>query len=171
MCQFILKSHPSTAKWGSGKVYSWLILTFYHKVWPHSFSINVLLKRGTSSHQCYHLLIHKVRVRVNKIVTQFDFWRQKDCIYKLWKKLHAWYIYLITLKNCNTEYVLVIFSLYRHSANEIFLEVILSTLSPCKNMGGIYCESILFRGAEISLFEDDGHIRGYLTSWIALPTK
>jgi len=35
----------------------------------------------------------------------------------------------------------------------------------------IYCESILFRGAEISSFEDDGHIRGYLTSWIALPTK
>jgi len=34
-----------------------------------------------------------------------------------------------------------------------------------------YCESILFRGAEISSFEDDGHIRGYLTSWIALPTK
>ena len=32
-----------------------------------------------------------------------------------------------------------------------------------------YCESILFRGAEFSLFEDDGHIRGYLTSWIALP--
>jgi len=36
---------------------------------------------------------------------------------------------------------------------------------------GYYCESILFRGAEISSFEDDGHIRGYLTSWIALPTK
>ena len=35
----------------------------------------------------------------------------------------------------------------------------------------IYCESILFRGAEISLFEDDRQIRGYLTSWIALPTK
>jgi len=35
----------------------------------------------------------------------------------------------------------------------------------------IYCESILFRGAEISSFEDDGHIRGYLTSWIALSTK
>jgi len=34
-----------------------------------------------------------------------------------------------------------------------------------------YCESILFRGAEISSFEDDGHICGYLTSWIALPTK
>jgi len=34
-----------------------------------------------------------------------------------------------------------------------------------------YCESILFRGAEISSFEDDGHIRGYLTLWIALPTK
>jgi len=34
-----------------------------------------------------------------------------------------------------------------------------------------YCESILFRGAEISSFEDDGHIRGYLTSWIVLPTK
>jgi len=34
-----------------------------------------------------------------------------------------------------------------------------------------YCESILFRGAEISSFEDEGHIRGYLTSWIALPTK
>jgi len=34
-----------------------------------------------------------------------------------------------------------------------------------------YCESILFCGAEISSFEDDGHIRGYLTSWIALPTK
>jgi len=34
-----------------------------------------------------------------------------------------------------------------------------------------YCESILFRGAEISSFEDDGHIRGDLTSWIALPTK
>jgi len=34
-----------------------------------------------------------------------------------------------------------------------------------------YCESILFRGAEISSFENDGHIRGYLTSWIALPTK
>ena len=38
-------------------------------------------------------------------------------------------------------------------------------------MLNIYCESILFRGAEISLFEDDGHIRGYLTLWIALPTK
>ena len=35
----------------------------------------------------------------------------------------------------------------------------------------IYCESILFRGAEIWSFEDDGHIRGYLTTWIALPTK
>jgi len=35
----------------------------------------------------------------------------------------------------------------------------------------IYCESILFRGAEISSIEDDGHIRGYLTSRIALPTK
>ena len=34
-----------------------------------------------------------------------------------------------------------------------------------------YCESILFRGAEISSFEDDGHVRGYLTSWIAIPTK
>ena len=34
-----------------------------------------------------------------------------------------------------------------------------------------YCESILFRGAEISSFEDDRQIRGYLTSWIALPTK
>ena len=34
-----------------------------------------------------------------------------------------------------------------------------------------YCESILFRGAEISSFEEDGHIRGYLTSWIALLTK
>jgi len=34
-----------------------------------------------------------------------------------------------------------------------------------------YCESILFRGAEISSFEDDGHICGYLTSWISLPTK
>jgi len=34
-----------------------------------------------------------------------------------------------------------------------------------------YCESILFRGAEISSFEDDRHIRGFLTSWIALPTK
>ena len=38
-------------------------------------------------------------------------------------------------------------------------------------VGVEYCESILFRGAEISSFEDDGHIRGYLTSWIALPTK
>jgi len=27
----------------------------------------------------------------------------------------------------------------------------------------VYGESISFRGAEISLFEDDGHIRGYLT--------
>ena len=35
----------------------------------------------------------------------------------------------------------------------------------------VYCESILFSGAEISSFEDDGHIRGYLTSWIALSTK
>jgi len=35
----------------------------------------------------------------------------------------------------------------------------------------LYCESILFRGAEISSFEDDGHIHGYLTSLIALPTK
>jgi len=35
----------------------------------------------------------------------------------------------------------------------------------------IYYESMLFSGAEISSFEDDGHIRGYLTSWIALPTK
>jgi len=34
-----------------------------------------------------------------------------------------------------------------------------------------YCESILFCGAEISSFEDNGHIRGYLTSWIAIPTK
>jgi len=34
-----------------------------------------------------------------------------------------------------------------------------------------YCESILCRGAEISLFEDHGHICGYLTSLIALPTK
>jgi len=34
-----------------------------------------------------------------------------------------------------------------------------------------YCESILFRGAEISSFEDEEHIPGYLTSWIALPTK
>jgi len=34
-----------------------------------------------------------------------------------------------------------------------------------------YCESILFRGAEISSFEDDAYVRGYLTSWIAIPTK
>jgi len=34
-----------------------------------------------------------------------------------------------------------------------------------------YCESILFRVAEISSFEDNRHIRGYLTSWIALPMK
>jgi len=34
----------------------------------------------------------------------------------------------------------------------------------------MYCESILFSGEENSSFEDDGHIRGYLTSWIALPT-
>ena len=41
----------------------------------------------------------------------------------------------------------------------------------CCNHEWIYCESILFRGAQISSFEDDGHIHGYLTSWIALPTK
>ena len=34
-----------------------------------------------------------------------------------------------------------------------------------------YCESILFHRAEILSLEDDGHISGYLTLWIALPTK
>jgi len=44
-------------------------------------------------------------------------------------------------------------------------------LLPYQLVLSIYCESILFRGAEISSFKDYGHIRGYLTSWIALPTK
>jgi len=34
-----------------------------------------------------------------------------------------------------------------------------------------YRESILFCGADILSFEYDGHICGYLTLWIALPTK
>ena len=42
----------------------------------------------------------------------------------------------------------------------------------------VYCtkhcftvKAFLFHGADILSFEDDGHICGYLTSWIALPTK
>jgi len=49
--------------------------------------------------------------------------------------------------------------------------MVYSLLFDCLMLLLDYCESILFRGAEISSFEDDGHIRGYLTSWIALPTK
>jgi len=29
-----------------------------------------------------------------------------------------------------------------------------------------YCEIILFRGHEISWFDDIGHVRGHLHSWI-----
>ena len=54
-------------------------------------------------------------------------------------------------------------------------KVLADTRSLCSKVladtRSLYCESILFHGAEISSFEDAGHIRGYLTSWIALPTK
>ena len=84
------------------------------------------------------------------------------CNYSIYQYL---YLYIsMQLGLCNDENL---FSIYV-KGDRRGLHKRLSVLLPLYNA---YCESILFRGAEISSFEDKGHICRYLTSWIALPTK